>query len=180
MNIPNKISMRSKNRSYSRGTAGFTIVELLIVIIVIGILATISIVAYSGVQNRAKDSKAAINANTTQKAAEAYFADNGAYPTTTAMFSASIITLPSSITLLKAATASTIPSPNVSAANGENSILYRYILTSGVATGACIFFWDFVPAGGGSAAISSGIYLGNATSSNCSATVPANGNTLTS
>lgn len=33
---------------------GFTIVELLIVIVVIGILAAISIVAYNGVQNRAK------------------------------------------------------------------------------------------------------------------------------
>lgn len=36
--------------------AGFTIVELLIVIVVIAILAMISIVAYSGIQNRAYDS----------------------------------------------------------------------------------------------------------------------------
>lgn len=34
---------------------GFTIVELLIVIVVIGILATITIVAYNGIQNRAND-----------------------------------------------------------------------------------------------------------------------------
>lgn len=34
--------------------SGFTIVELLIVIVVIGILAAITIVAYNGVQNRAK------------------------------------------------------------------------------------------------------------------------------
>ena len=37
-------------------TSGFTIVELLIVIVVIAILATISIVAYTGVQNKAKSS----------------------------------------------------------------------------------------------------------------------------
>jgi prepilin-type N-terminal cleavage/methylation domain-containing protein len=37
-------------------TAGFTIVELLIVIVVIAILATITIVAYNGIQNRAKES----------------------------------------------------------------------------------------------------------------------------
>lgn len=36
---------------------GFTIVELLIVIVVIGILAAITIVAYNGIQNRAQDTK---------------------------------------------------------------------------------------------------------------------------
>lgn len=38
-----------------RRTRGFTIVELLIVIVVISILAAISITAYSGIQNRAND-----------------------------------------------------------------------------------------------------------------------------
>lgn len=36
-----------------KATSGFTIVELLIVIVVIAILATISIVAYNGIQDRA-------------------------------------------------------------------------------------------------------------------------------
>ena len=35
---------------------GFTIVELLIVIVVIGVLAAITIVAYNGIQSRARDS----------------------------------------------------------------------------------------------------------------------------
>lgn len=43
--------MQEKNR-------GFTIVELLIVIVVIAILAAISVVAYNGIQDRAKMSKA--------------------------------------------------------------------------------------------------------------------------
>lgn len=38
-----------------RGQSGFTIVELLIVIVVIGILAAITIVAFSGVQQRARN-----------------------------------------------------------------------------------------------------------------------------
>ena len=36
---------------------GFTIVELLIVIVVIGILAAITIVAFNGVQQRARDAQ---------------------------------------------------------------------------------------------------------------------------
>lgn len=41
---------------YKQSKRGFTIVELLIVIVVIAILAAISIVAYNGIQNRANDS----------------------------------------------------------------------------------------------------------------------------
>lgn len=40
----------------NKSAHGFTIVELLIVIVVISILAAISIVAYNGVQNKAADS----------------------------------------------------------------------------------------------------------------------------
>lgn len=39
-----------------KSKSGFTIVELLIVIVVIGILAAITIVAYNGIQNRGYDS----------------------------------------------------------------------------------------------------------------------------
>lgn len=41
-------------KGMKKTTSGFTIVELLIVIVVIAILATISIVAYQGIQQRAK------------------------------------------------------------------------------------------------------------------------------
>lgn len=60
---------------------GFTIVELLIVIVVIAILAAIVIVAYNGVQNRAKTSAAQSTAQTVQQKLEAYNAENGSYPT---------------------------------------------------------------------------------------------------
>lgn len=40
---------------YIQGRSGFTIVELLIVVVVIAILATVSIVAYTNIQNRTYD-----------------------------------------------------------------------------------------------------------------------------
>jgi len=60
---------------------GFTIVELLIVIVVIGILAAITIVAYNGIQTRARDASRASTVVTLKKALAMYAADNnGQYP----------------------------------------------------------------------------------------------------
>jgi type II secretion system protein G len=59
---------------------GFTIVELLIVIVVIGILAAITIVAYNGIQQRARDSQRRSDIASIQKALELYHADNNGYP----------------------------------------------------------------------------------------------------
>ncbi len=53
---------------------GFTIVELLIVIVVIAILAAISIVAFTGVQQRGRDSGRASDINSISKALTAYTA----------------------------------------------------------------------------------------------------------
>jgi general secretion pathway protein G len=64
-----------------RSSSGFTIVELLIVIVVIGILAAITIVAYNGVQQRAANSATTAVANTWLKALKLYKADNGRWPT---------------------------------------------------------------------------------------------------
>jgi type II secretion system protein G len=63
---------------------GFTIVELLVVIVVIAILAAITIVAYNGVQQRGRDSNRKSSVAAIQKALELYHIDNGGYPTCTA------------------------------------------------------------------------------------------------
>lgn len=60
---------------------GFTIVELLIVIVVIAILATISVVAYNGVQARANDGRIKAAAQQVDKAIQLYVADYGSFPT---------------------------------------------------------------------------------------------------
>ena len=60
---------------------GFTIVELLIVMVVIAILAAISIVAYNGIQERATNSRRLSDVKTIEKALELYKNDKGFYPT---------------------------------------------------------------------------------------------------
>lgn len=66
---------------------GFTIVELLIVIVVIGILAAITIVAYNGIQQRAKEAERQSDITAVAKALELYYVDNGRYPSYGSQFS---------------------------------------------------------------------------------------------
>lgn len=61
---------------------GFTIVELLIVVVVIAVLAAITTVAYNGIQLRANNSARVSNATAAVKLVTAYIATYGAYPAT--------------------------------------------------------------------------------------------------
>lgn len=59
---------------------GFTIVELLIVIVVIGILASISIISFNGIQERARYARFLTALDSYEKALTLYKTFNGAYP----------------------------------------------------------------------------------------------------
>ena len=67
-----------------KSTSGFTIVELLIVIVVIGILAAITIVSYNGIQNRAYDTSVQSDLNAIAKKISLEGVEPGAYPMPTA------------------------------------------------------------------------------------------------
>ena len=67
--------------SLKRKESGFTIVELLIVIVVIGILAALVVTTFSGIQKKARDTERETDVKALHGQIEAYYAQNGRYPT---------------------------------------------------------------------------------------------------
>lgn len=66
--------------SLKKKQSGFTIVELLIVIVVIGILALLVVNTFSGIQKKARDSERQTDINALHGQLEAYYAQNAKYP----------------------------------------------------------------------------------------------------
>ena len=66
--------------SLKRKQSGFTIVELLIVIVVIGILAALVVTTFSGIQRKARNTERETDVKAVHGQLEAYFAQNNSYP----------------------------------------------------------------------------------------------------
>ncbi len=67
--------------SLQKKQSGFTIVELLIVIVVIGILAALVITTFTGIQQKARNTERTTDIKAIHGQVEAYYAQNGKYPT---------------------------------------------------------------------------------------------------
>jgi len=128
---------------------GFTIVELLIVIVVIGILAAITIVSYSGITARANTTSAQSNAQTVTIKAEIFNSETSRYPyTTSELTSDASKSYYLSPTALSFTLGSTQPaSPNVlkfiKCGTTPNST--QADITSGInnLTGIRVYYWTY-------------------------------------
>ena len=69
--------MLERLRSRSNDESGFTLVELLVVMLIIGILAAIAIPSFFAQRDKATDTDAKSAARTAQTAIETYATDNG-------------------------------------------------------------------------------------------------------
>ena len=140
----NNIKNNKKNES------GFTIVELLIVIVIIGILAALVIIAYSGITNRAKAQSAQATASALQKKIEAYAADqSGTYPAmttasglTTALNNVNVSNISSSG--ISIAAVSAFSPTSAGDAIGQKSVAIESCTAGG--TGYRIRYWDYTTA----------------------------------
>ena len=72
-----KLRERVGARLSGESEAGFTLVELLVVMLILGILAAIAIPAFFNQKEKANDSQAKAYAHSAQVAMETYATDNG-------------------------------------------------------------------------------------------------------
>jgi len=134
-NIFKKIFMKKK---------GFTLIELLVVVAIIGLLATMSIVALNSARARARDAKRVADIKQIQTALELYYNDKGLYPTTlgTTLASDTIIYMgivPTAPTPFDSAACATINPYAYTPKDTNSSYTLNYCLgapTGGMAAGA--------------------------------------------
>ena len=82
-----------KSRRYNQD--GFTLIEIMVVILILGLLATIVVQSLRGAADKAKRTKAQADMAELKTALDRYYLDNGFYPTTDQGLS-SLVSPPSS------------------------------------------------------------------------------------
>jgi type IV pilus assembly protein PilA len=133
-------------KSKTQTQKGFTIVELLIVVVVIAILAAITIVSYNGITGRANHSASKSAATTLQKKAELYLSEVGNYPISKANLAGDTS---KSYYLPGSAFGSTAPSADTAGTKGTSYAQIVPCTASGTTvdattiTGAKVYYWSY-------------------------------------
>ncbi len=115
---------------------GFTIVELLVVIVVIGILATITIVSYTGITAKANTAANKQNASSVIATAQIVYANTSSFPVTSATSATVIAALNSSDA--KIPSGLTVTSTSVTSGTAT-ALSYRQKANTGI----CVGYWDY-------------------------------------
>ena len=145
-------------RSNTQTQNGFTIVELLIVVVVIAILAAITIVSYNGITSRANDSAAKTSAVSVQKKAELYASDGptGQYPM---LFTNLTSAASNTAYYLSGVSATANPATNPTSTEGKNTVKFvtcgigsttaqpTTIAAVATATGNIISYYNYLGSG---------------------------------
>lgn len=94
--------MKNKNKKglALSSSKGFTLVELLVVISIIGILATLLLLQLGVARQRARDAKRIVDISQVRTAAELYFDDAGQYPQVATWLSLGTLIVPKYMTQL--------------------------------------------------------------------------------
>jgi len=128
--------------SIKTNNQGFTIVELLIVVVVIAILAAITIVSYNGITNRANASAAKSTAATWQKKVELYQAEMGSYPATLALLTGA--TPDKAYAVTSTTTTNPVTTAALTTDNGKTTVqIVPYGVSGSTATGVLITYYTY-------------------------------------
>lgn len=129
-----KEHISSPNETVGRRDRGFTLVEILIAIVLVGILSAVAVVGISNLVSKGTSSACSATADSAKAASAVYFASNSRYPVnflelTTAGSSGAPLTLPSNTT----------PSPIVASTMAVANSGWTLTMTAGTATVAPTF-----------------------------------------
>lgn len=133
----------NQRRRQTRSTdGGFTLIELMVVVLIIAILLAIAIPTFLGAQNKAKDRSAQSSLRNALTAAKTIYSDTADY---TDADDAALASVEPSLTFATAATSS--DEPKLVSINADSATVFYAAAMS--KTGTCFYIKDEVDGGGG-------------------------------
>jgi prepilin-type N-terminal cleavage/methylation domain-containing protein len=146
----NRCSSTQRHTRNQREDHGFTLVEILIAIVLVGILSAVVVVGISNLTSKGSSSACAASSDSARAGAVVYYTANAAYPTTLTQMTTSTgsgstaipaaLTLPSSVTLNTAAiTGPPAIAIGMQAAPAGSPPAWKLTMTAGVDGAAPLF-----------------------------------------